>query len=110
MTMDRRKFLGVTALGGGAFGAAALPVSASVGAGEDNPALQERPGRPSRGDGKARRDTEMARSKTYRPDPRLDLVLERVIDVPPERVWAAWTQPDRLKQWFAPAPWTTVDC
>ena len=44
------------------------------------------------------------------PDPRLDLLLERVVEVPPELVWAAWTQPEHLKKWFTPAPWTTVDC
>ncbi len=43
-------------------------------------------------------------------DPRLDLVLERVVDVSPELVWMAWTQPQHLKKWFTPAPWTTVDC
>jgi uncharacterized protein YndB with AHSA1/START domain len=43
-------------------------------------------------------------------DPRLDLVLERVVDVPPELVWAAWTVPRHIKQWFTPAPWKTVDC
>ena len=43
-------------------------------------------------------------------DPRLDLLLERVVDVPPELVWAAWTQPEHVKKWFTPAPWTTVDC
>ena len=52
----------------------------------------------------------MARSKTYQADPKLDLVLERIIDVPPELVWAAWTQPEHVKKWFCPAPWTTVDC
>lgn len=46
----------------------------------------------------------------HTPDPALDLVLERVVDVTPEQVWAAWTQPGHLKQWFTPAPWTTVDC
>jgi uncharacterized protein YndB with AHSA1/START domain len=46
----------------------------------------------------------------FRPDPRLDLVLERVIDVPPERVWAAFTRPEHVVAWFTPAPWTTVDC
>jgi activator of Hsp90 ATPase-like protein len=44
------------------------------------------------------------------PDPRLDLLLERVVDVPPELVWAAWTTPEHVKKWFTPAPWTTVDC
>ena len=43
-------------------------------------------------------------------DNKLDLVLERVIDVPRELVWAAWTQPEHLKKWFTPKPWETVDC
>jgi uncharacterized protein YndB with AHSA1/START domain len=43
-------------------------------------------------------------------DPRLDLLLERVVDVPRPLVWAAWTRPEHLKRWFAPAPWTTVAC
>ena len=44
----------------------------------------------------------------YTVHPTLDLVLERTIPVPPDRVWAAWTQPDLLIQWFTPAPWKTV--
>jgi uncharacterized protein YndB with AHSA1/START domain len=44
------------------------------------------------------------------PDPKLDLVLERTIDVSPDLVWKAWTQPEHVKQWFAPAPWTITDC
>jgi len=43
-------------------------------------------------------------------DPRLDLVLERTVEVPRARVWAAWTQPELVKRWFTPAPWQTVDC
>jgi uncharacterized protein YndB with AHSA1/START domain len=43
-------------------------------------------------------------------DPKLDLVLERFVEVPPDLVWMAWTQPEHLKKWFTPAPWTTVDC
>ncbi len=43
-------------------------------------------------------------------DPELDLVLERVVDVSCELVWAAWTRPEHLKKWVTPAPWTTVDC
>ncbi len=46
----------------------------------------------------------------FKPDPKLDLVLERVIDVPRELVWAAWTKPEHVKKWFTPAPWTVADC
>ena len=44
----------------------------------------------------------------YTPDPELDLVLERTLPVAPDRVWAAWTDPALLVQWFTPAPWKTV--
>ncbi len=43
-------------------------------------------------------------------DPTLDLVLERVVDVPPELVWRAWTEPEHLVRWFTPAPWETIAC
>ena len=43
-------------------------------------------------------------------DPALDLVLERVVDVPPALVWKAWTTPEILTRWFTPAPWTTPAC
>jgi uncharacterized protein YndB with AHSA1/START domain len=36
-----------------------------------------------------------------------DLILTRVIDAPREKVFRAWTEPELLKQWFAPLPWTT---
>jgi uncharacterized protein YndB with AHSA1/START domain len=39
-------------------------------------------------------------------DPKLDLVLEREIDVPVELVWKAWTTPSSLKEWFVPKPWS----
>ena len=52
----------------------------------------------------------MTRSSLPKPDPKLDLVLERVVDVPVELVWRAWTTPEHLKKWFTPAPWTTTDC
>lgn len=35
-----------------------------------------------------------------------ELVLTRIIDAPREKVYRAWTDPDLLKQWFAPLPWT----
>jgi uncharacterized protein YndB with AHSA1/START domain len=44
----------------------------------------------------------------YIPDPELDLVLERTLPVAPDKVWAAWTDPALLVQWFTPAPWKTV--
>lgn len=46
----------------------------------------------------------------YQPDPDRDLVLERMLPLPPSSVWAAWTTPDLLMQWFTPAPWRTVAC
>jgi uncharacterized protein YndB with AHSA1/START domain len=52
----------------------------------------------------------MTRPIVHQPDPRLDLVLERVLDIPRPLVWAAWTQPEHLKKWFTPAPWQTTDC
>ncbi len=52
----------------------------------------------------------MLRSAAHKPDPKLDLVLERIVDVPRELVWAAWTQPEHIKKWFTPKPWQTVEC
>jgi uncharacterized protein YndB with AHSA1/START domain len=49
-------------------------------------------------------------SLTFTPNPTLDLVLEREIDVPHQLVWEAWTKPEHLRQWFAPSPWTITDC
>lgn len=43
-------------------------------------------------------------------NPALDLSFERIVDVPRELVWKAWTQPQHLKHWFTPAPWRTIDC
>lgn len=43
-------------------------------------------------------------------DPTLDLVLERVIDVPRHLVWEAWTKPEHLKEWFCPKPWGVSEC
>lgn len=42
-------------------------------------------------------------------DPELDLVLQRVVDVPPAAVWRAWTDPGLALQWFTPKPWETVE-
>jgi len=33
-------------------------------------------------------------------------VISRVFDAPRARVWQAWTEPERLKQWFTPKGFT----
>ena len=43
-------------------------------------------------------------------DPKLDLVLERELDVPVELVWRAWTTAEHLRHWFVPKPWTITAC
>jgi uncharacterized protein YndB with AHSA1/START domain len=45
----------------------------------------------------------------HTPDPKLDLVLERTVDVPPDLVWRGYTEPELLKQWFAPRPWAITE-
>ena len=41
---------------------------------------------------------------------QLDLSLERTIDAPRSLLWKVWTDPDHVKKWWAPAPWTTSRC
>jgi uncharacterized protein YndB with AHSA1/START domain len=52
----------------------------------------------------------MTTSSLWKPDPKLDLVLERDIDVPVKLVWAAYTKPEHLRNWFTPRPWTITEC
>jgi uncharacterized protein YndB with AHSA1/START domain len=37
------------------------------------------------------------------------LLLERILDAPPELVWRAWSDPEQLKRWWAPRPYETVE-
>lgn len=37
-----------------------------------------------------------------------ELVLTRLIDVPREKLYRAWTEPELIVRWFTPAPWKTV--
>lgn len=50
-----------------------------------------------------------AQVETMTEDTNRELVLTRLIDAPREKVYAAWTQPELLRQWFAPRPWSTPE-
>ncbi len=39
---------------------------------------------------------------------RHELSLTRIIGATPEKLFRAWTEPELLKQWFAPLPFTTT--
>ncbi|WEK06526.1 MAG: SRPBCC family protein [Candidatus Devosia phytovorans] len=36
-----------------------------------------------------------------------DLVLTRVLNAPRDKVYRCWIEPELMKQWFAPKPWST---
>lgn len=36
-----------------------------------------------------------------------ELVLTRILNAPREKVYQGWTDPELLKQWFTPEPWST---
>ncbi|WP_367718649.1 SRPBCC family protein [Nitratireductor sp. GISD-1A_MAKvit] len=40
------------------------------------------------------------------PSTENELVLARIIAAPREKIFRAWTEPELLKQWFVPRPWT----
>lgn len=39
--------------------------------------------------------------------PDHDLVISRLLKAPRASLWRAWTEPDRLKEWWCPKPWVT---
>ncbi|EJL90427.1 hypothetical protein PMI16_01860, partial [Herbaspirillum sp. CF444] len=36
-----------------------------------------------------------------------DLVISRGLRAPRSALWRAWSEPELLKQWWCPKPWTT---
>jgi uncharacterized protein YndB with AHSA1/START domain len=49
----------------------------------------------------------MTATRNAAPTSDRELVLTRLIDAPREKLFKAWTDPELLKQWFAPLPYTT---
>lgn len=39
-----------------------------------------------------------------------DLVISRLIDAPPERVWEAWTDCDQMARWWGPEGYSVSSC
>jgi uncharacterized protein YndB with AHSA1/START domain len=37
-----------------------------------------------------------------------ELVLTRLIDAPPEKLFRCWTDPKLIVRWFTPPPWKTI--
>ena len=37
-----------------------------------------------------------------------DLVITRLIAATPDKLYRCWTEPDLLKQWFVPKPWSVA--
>jgi uncharacterized protein YndB with AHSA1/START domain len=38
------------------------------------------------------------------------LIITRIFDAPPELVWKAWTEPERLRRWWGPKGFTSPVC
>jgi len=37
-----------------------------------------------------------------------ELVLDRLLDAPRDRIYRCWTEAELMKRWFTPAPWRTT--
>ncbi|VVB90186.1 Activator of Hsp90 ATPase -like protein [uncultured archaeon] len=42
--------------------------------------------------------------------PKIDLIVNRIIDAPPDLVWKAWTEPEYVKRWWGPKDYTSPSC
>jgi uncharacterized protein YndB with AHSA1/START domain len=52
-------------------------------------------------------ETSPASAKPSAASSNRDLVITRLIHASRENVYRAWTEPELMKQWFTPRPWTT---
>jgi uncharacterized protein YndB with AHSA1/START domain len=43
-------------------------------------------------------------------DSTFDLMVEREVRASVQTAWAAWTQPEHVRHWYAPAPGTIAEC
>lgn len=43
-------------------------------------------------------------------DPKTDLKLERVVNVPRSLLWECWTTPEHIRHFFVPKPHRVTDC
>ncbi|CAN0656048.1 Polyketide cyclase [Nitratireductor aquimarinus] len=48
----------------------------------------------------------MTETIDVKPETEHELVLARIIAAPREKIFRTWTDPEILKQWFVPKPWT----
>lgn len=42
-------------------------------------------------------------------NPKLDLVLNKILDITPEQTWKGWTSPELYSEWFCPRPWKVIN-
>lgn len=49
----------------------------------------------------------MSEAENHAPPSARELVLKRTINAPRAKLFRAWTEPELMKKWFAPLPWTT---
>jgi uncharacterized protein YndB with AHSA1/START domain len=47
---------------------------------------------------------------SYQINPKLDLVIERIVEVPATLIWKGWTMPVHIVKWFCPRPYMITKC
>lgn len=47
--------------------------------------------------------------ETTRPEAQHELVIDRILNAPRDRIWRCWTDPVLMEEWFCPKPWRVSD-